>query len=90
MAARGNACAAAELAESPGKKHFYGYGYAKGFDGYARTDPDLVAAVEELGSKAASGELAQLRVVEIPDDVAYEISDYDGIETVHESHATWS
>ena len=27
---------------------------------------------------------------EIPDDVEWEIDDYDGIETIHEVHRSWS
>lgn len=55
----------------------------------ARNDPDLVAVVEELG-RAASGSLASLYVVEIPDDVDWEIEEYDGVEHVAEKHRTWS
>ena len=46
-----------------------------------RTNPKLVRVVEALGDDA-SGELADLRVVEIPDDVEWEIDDYDGYEEV--------
>lgn len=53
-----------------------------------RDDPLLAQVVEELG-KDASGPLAQLEVVEIPDGVEYEIEDYDGIEHVAEKHRTW-
>lgn len=53
-----------------------------------RSDPMLVKIVEELG-KEANGKFAELVVVEIPDDVNYEIDEYDGVETVHEVHKTW-
>lgn len=53
-----------------------------------RTDANLVKAVEELG-EAANGKYASLTVVEIPDDVEYEIKDYDGVETIHEAHRSW-
>ena len=53
-----------------------------------RTDADLIAVVEELG-KEANGSCASLEVVEIPDDVNWEIDDYDGIETIHEVHRIW-
>lgn len=53
-----------------------------------RTDADLVAVVEELG-KEADGRFADLEVVDIPDDVKWEIDDYDGIETIHEVHRSW-
>lgn len=54
----------------------------------ARDDSALVQTVEELGA-AADGDYAQLRVVDIPDDVKWYIDDYDGIETVREVHRSW-
>jgi len=54
-----------------------------------RNDVDLVAVVEELG-EAASGQFATLAVVEIPDDVSWEIDEYDGLESVEEIHRSWS
>lgn len=53
-----------------------------------RGDLDLVAVVEKLGEKA-NGSHARLKVVEIPDGVEYEISEYDGKEHIAESHRTW-
>lgn len=50
--------------------------------------PLLVQCVEELGD-AASGGLSKLTIVEIPDDVKWEIDEYDGNETVAEAHRTW-
>ena len=88
MAARGNKCAIAELADDPNDR-FYGYGYSKEFpDGYIRHDPDLVAAVESLGEEA-NGSCASLKVVEIPDNIEYEIEDYDGAEHISEAHRKW-
>lgn len=55
-----------------------------------RTDPDLISAIEAVGLKESSGSCADLRIIEIPDDIKYEIDDYDGIETIHERHQTWS
>lgn len=55
-----------------------------------RDDPILVSIVEEMGSKKASGEFAQLKIVEIPDDVEWEIEQYDGNEWISEVHETWS
>lgn len=55
-----------------------------------RTDPRLVELMETKGSEWCSGEFAELKVVEIPDDIDYCISDYDGMETVEEAHRTWS
>lgn len=54
-----------------------------------RTDSDLIAVVEELGEELASGRFAELEVVEIPDDVNWEIDNYDGVETIHEIHRSW-
>ena len=54
-----------------------------------RNDPALVQAVEELGDKAG-GRLAKLTVVEIPDDVKWQIEEYDGLEHIAEVHRTWS
>lgn len=53
-----------------------------------RHDPLLVKVVEELGD-AADGSCAELKVVEIPDGVDYEIDEYDGLESIHEKHRTW-
>lgn len=54
----------------------------------ARDDPALVQAVEELGT-AANGFCAELRVVEIPADVQWEIDEYDGNEHIAETHRSW-
>ena len=54
----------------------------------ARDDPDLVAVVEELGNQA-DGRHAELKVVDIPDDVNWYIEEYDGCEWVAERHRTW-
>ena len=55
----------------------------------SRTDENLIKVVEELGSEANS-KFSDLKIVEIPDDVEWEIDDYDGIETIHEIHRSWS
>jgi hypothetical protein len=53
-----------------------------------RTDHFLVEVVEELG-EAANGSCAELKVVEIPDNVKWQIEEYDGVEWVAEQHRTW-
>ena len=53
-----------------------------------RNDSVLVSIVEELGEKA-SGRYANLRVIEIPDGVDYEVQEYDGNEWIAERHRTW-
>jgi thiol-disulfide isomerase/thioredoxin len=54
-----------------------------------RSDQMLIRVVEDLGEEA-NGEFAQLKVVEIPDDVQWEIGEYDGAEWVAEKHRRWS
>ena len=63
----------------------YGFAYK---DFSMRSNEDLVRVVEKLGSEA-SGFLANLKVVEIPDDIEWEIEAYDGLEWVAEKHRTW-
>jgi hypothetical protein len=53
-----------------------------------RADPDLVRVVKELGHKA-NGRYASLNVVTIPDDVKWEVKEYDGLEHVAEVHRVW-
>ena len=55
----------------------------------SRDDPALIQAVEELGENSWSS-YSELKVVEIPDDVEWEINEYDGLEWVAEKHRTWS
>jgi hypothetical protein len=55
----------------------------------ARDDPALVQVVEELDDKA-NGRYAELAVVEIPDDVKWQIEEYDGLEHIAEAHRVWS
>ena len=54
-----------------------------------RNNPILVEIVEQLG-EAADGGFAELKVVEIPDDVKWQIDEYDGNEWVAEKHRTWN
>lgn len=73
-----------------------GFGFAYEYDlktdsgniHHTRADPKLVECVECLGRKA-DGEFAALEIVEIPDDVDWEIQEYDGIEWIAEKHRTW-
>jgi hypothetical protein len=37
-----------------------------------------------------NGRFSNLKIVEIPDDVEWQIDDYDGMETIHEKHRMWS
>ena len=54
----------------------------------ARDDPKLIECVEKLGEEANDTD-AELKVVEIPDDVNWEIGEYDGLEWVEEVHRRW-
>ncbi|WBX80155.1 hypothetical protein PD280_21570 [Virgibacillus salarius] len=70
---------------------FFGSNYSFNFDRdneKLRSNKDLVEVVEELGDKA-SGKFGELKVVEIPDDVDFEIKEYDGLEHIAEVHRTW-
>lgn len=53
-----------------------------------RDDPLLIQVINELG-KEANGEYSDLEIIEIPDDVEWEIEEYDGWETIHEKHRSW-
>lgn len=55
-----------------------------------RTDPKLIHLMETKGSEWCSGSFACLKVVEVPDDIKWEIHDYDGMETIEEVHRSWS
>jgi hypothetical protein len=55
----------------------------------SRDDEALVYVVEEMG-ESANGEHADLKVVEIPDGVQWQIEEYDGMEHIAEVHRTWS
>lgn len=52
-------------------------------DELTRTDEKFVKAVEECQKEGTSG---YLRVIEIPDDMDWEIFDYDGLEYVYDKH----
>lgn len=53
-----------------------------------RNDPMLVKTVEDL-KEAASGRLSSLKIVEIPDDIDFEIEECNGLEWVSEKRRTW-
>ena len=54
-----------------------------------RDDTDLIKVIEMLGENIASGEFAEINIVEIPDGISWELDDYDGIESIHETHRSW-
>jgi hypothetical protein len=53
-----------------------------------RNHPDLVRVIEELRDMA-NGFGAYLKIIEIPDDVEWEIASDKGREWVAEKHRTW-
>lgn len=63
----------------------------KGDDKEFRCNPVLIQVIEELGSGKASGNLAKLKIVEIPFDTTegWDIDEYDGFERIEESHRFW-
>lgn len=48
----------------------------------------MISVIEELGDEA-SGTYGRVVVIEIPNDVDWEIDDYDGWESIHEKHRVW-
>jgi hypothetical protein len=84
--------------KSLGITHYYRKGMVDQDEGYLspydfthnRASEDLIAVIEEMGVEKASGKYAELKIVEIPDDVKWHIDEYDGIEHVAENHRTWS
>jgi hypothetical protein len=60
-------------------------GMQKGDAALARTDPRLIEAVRRLDPGRQ-----EYAVIEIPDDVAWYVSDYDGYEQVVECSRRWA
>lgn len=54
----------------------------------SRDDPYLIQVVEEFDMEA-DGFCAKLKIIEIPDDIEWEIEEYDGKEHVVEKHRRW-
>ena len=48
-----------------------------------RHDPDLIEVIRRIGAEKASDKYSSLHIVTIPDILDYEISEYDGDETLH-------
>jgi hypothetical protein len=55
---------------------------------FARDDPILIKVVESLGAAANDAD-AELKIVEIPDNVEWEVTEYDGLEKIEEKHKIW-
>jgi len=71
----------------PRDVRFFGK-YYKHWSYKERSDPRLIQVVEELDKKA-NGRYAELKIVEVPDDVEWYIEEYDGVEHVAEKHRIW-
>lgn len=54
-----------------------------------RSDDRLIEAIEKIGISEASGSMADIVIVDVPDDIEWELSNYDGIESIHEKHRSW-
>jgi len=54
-----------------------------------RNDQYLVRVIEELGDDA-NGRFSELKLVNIPDEVEWQIEEYDGLEWVAEKHRIWN
>ena len=54
-----------------------------------RDDPLLIEVIETLGVEKASDRHAELVIYDLPADVNWYITDYDGKETIREHHRTW-
>ena len=77
------------------------YGYLKNGDfsivsdnyNAYRCDPRLIEAIESIGTEKSSGDLAKLDIIEIPDELGelgWYIENYDGMESIHETHKSWA
>lgn len=54
-----------------------------------RTNKELIRLMETRGTFWCSGFCSRLAVVDIPDNIEYEIYNYDGSESIHEKHRVW-
>jgi hypothetical protein len=54
-----------------------------------RNNQYLVRVVEELGDDV-NGRFAELKVVDIPDEVEWQLEEYDGKEWIAEKHRIWN
>lgn len=57
--------------------------------GIGRTDPLLIQVIEKIGATETSGPHCQLKIVDIPDDVEWEITEYGGKEHIQEKGRQW-
>ena len=74
-----------EIKELPNDSYYYPSFYD---DDDSRKDEDLIDVIESLGDKA-NGMCADLKIKEIPDGASFEISEYDGNESVVPLRQSW-
>ena len=82
------ACTNKDLGKTTNKIPNDNYIYLSSSENELRTDKDFIEVVEELGDEANTN-VSSLAVVEIPDDIEWEIDEYDGMESVEEKHRSW-
>lgn len=56
-----------------------------------RANPDLIDAIETIGldNSVDANRFAKLQIFDIPDNIKWYISEYDGWEEIHEEHRIW-
>ncbi len=54
-----------------------------------RVNPRLIESLEKIGLEKAGRRVAKLKIITIPDNVEWELEDYDGMESIHEKHRIW-
>lgn len=85
-----------EKKEEACMSHYYRKGHMNDNDYYLseydfydnRSEADLIAVVEELG-QLANNNYSSLKVIDIPDDIEWQVEEYDGREHIAEKHRTW-
>ncbi len=66
----------------PDDKYYFSWSDIK------RDDKDLVKVIKKLGDKA-NGVCAKLKIVDVPNHISWEIDNYDGMESIEETHMSW-
>jgi len=64
------------------------YSYDRAYNYKNRTHQDLIKVIKKLKNKVNTS-VSKIEIIQIPDDVDWEIDKYDGIESIHEKHRSW-
>lgn len=67
----------------------YGFAIHSDRDKEIRIHKGIIECFEAIGSKEFNQRCSSAVLVEIPDDIEWEIDEYDGNETIREKHRTW-